>query len=133
MPNGEGVLERICRLEERLLSLEKKTETSIKTQEDAVAAALHASEKAMLKAEVSGEKRLDSVNEFRGQLKDQAATFIVRAEYEQAHRNLIDKTSDIFSRMDKLEGSNQGIGISWGVLLSIIGVIAIMIDILMRK
>lgn len=32
------------------------------------------------KANASMEKRLDGINEFRGQLKDQAGTFITRAE-----------------------------------------------------
>jgi hypothetical protein len=32
------------------------------------------------KANASMEKRLDAINEFRGQLKDQAGTFITRAE-----------------------------------------------------
>jgi predicted PurR-regulated permease PerM len=35
---------------------------------------------AVVKAELAAEKRLDSVNEFRGQLQDQAATFVTRTE-----------------------------------------------------
>lgn len=34
----------------------------------------------VVKANVAMEKRLDSINEFRGQLKDQSATFVTRAE-----------------------------------------------------
>jgi len=37
-------------------------------------------ERAVNKAEIAAEKRLDAVNEFRGQLKDQAATFVTRTE-----------------------------------------------------
>ena len=37
------------------------------------------------------EKRLDSMNEFREQLRDQAGTFITRSEYEIAHKSLSDK------------------------------------------
>ena len=37
------------------------------------------------------EKRLDSMNEFREQLRDQAGTFITRSEYEIANKSLSDK------------------------------------------
>ncbi len=51
-----------------------------KAQEQAIQAALASAEKAVNKAEQAAEKRFDAVNEFRGQLKDQAATFVTRTE-----------------------------------------------------
>jgi predicted lysophospholipase L1 biosynthesis ABC-type transport system permease subunit len=47
---------------------------------EAVQAALVAADRATSKAEESQEKRNEGMNEFRGQLKDQAGTFITRTE-----------------------------------------------------
>jgi hypothetical protein len=52
--------------------------------ERAVATALLAAEKATVKAENAADKRFDAVNEFRGQLADQANTFMPRSEAEAA-------------------------------------------------
>lgn len=48
---------------------------ALMAQEKAVSAALVAAEKAVIKAENASEKRFEAVNEFRGQLTDQALTF----------------------------------------------------------
>jgi hypothetical protein len=53
------------------------------SQERALQAAMASSEKAIIKAEAATEKRFDSVNEFRAQLKDQSLTFITRHEVDQ--------------------------------------------------
>ena len=55
-------------------------EQRFRAQEQAVAFALQAAEKAVTKAELAAEKRFESVNEFRNQLKDQTGTFITRNE-----------------------------------------------------
>jgi len=55
-------------------------EQRFKAQEQAVAFALQAAEKAVTKAELAAEKRFESVHEFRNQLKDQTGTFITRNE-----------------------------------------------------
>lgn len=55
-------------------------EQRFKAQEQAVAFALASAEKAVTKAELAAEKRFESVNEFRNQLKDQTGTFITRNE-----------------------------------------------------
>ena len=43
-------------------------------------------QKALEKAEMSMISRLEGMNEFREQLKDQNATFITRAEYDVNHK-----------------------------------------------
>jgi len=55
-------------------------EQRFKAQEQAVAFALASAEKAVTKAELAAEKRFESVNEFRNQLKDQTGTFLTRNE-----------------------------------------------------
>jgi membrane-bound ClpP family serine protease len=46
------------------------------------------------------EKRFDSVNEFRGQLADQASTFVTKVEYYTAHKSLEDKVITLNERRD---------------------------------
>jgi hypothetical protein len=67
-----------------------------------------AQEKAVLKAEASTEKRFESVNEFRNTLKDQQNTFLPRAEYEAAHKDLFNQIGQLSSRMDKKDGEKTG-------------------------
>jgi hypothetical protein len=57
-------------------------QAALASAERAVTAALDAAGKAVDKAETAAEKRFDSVNEFRQQLADQAATFMPRSESE---------------------------------------------------
>lgn len=59
---------------------ERASEANIKTQKDAVD-----------KASVASEKRFDSVNEFRNTLRDQQSLFLQRAEYNAAHKQLVDE------------------------------------------
>src|ERR1700738_4168097 len=55
---------------------EKAVVAALAAQEKATTAAFNAANAAVAKAEIANEKRLDGVNEFRGQLKDQAATLM---------------------------------------------------------
>jgi hypothetical protein len=76
--------ERDIRYEQRFKAMDEKTSL-----------ALTASEKAVAKAETATEKRFDSVNEFRGQLKDQAATLLQRNEAEVKFKGLEEKIESI--------------------------------------
>ena len=77
----------------------------------------------MDKAQASTEKRFESVNEFRAQLNDQAATFLPRSEYQVQHGAIVDKVDAenkrmleqmremelrLTSRLDLMTGSGQG-------------------------
>jgi hypothetical protein len=89
------------RYQQRFESQEANLVTAITAQEKAVSAALAAAEKAVGKAEVAAEKRFDAVNEFRGQLSDQAREFIPRKEAELQIDALI-------NRVGVLEKSTSG-------------------------
>ena len=65
--------------------------TALESAEKAVATAMIAAEKAVTKAETAAEKRFEAVNEFRGQLADQAAHFINRDEAEVRLASIVDK------------------------------------------
>jgi len=85
---------------------DKRYEQRFVAQQEATHAALIAAEKAVTKAETAAEKRLDSVNEFRGQLRDQAATFIPRSEVQIMINNLTTKINDLEAFQDKNIGSS---------------------------
>lgn len=65
--------------------------TAMAASEKAVNAAMAASEKAVAKAETAADKRFESVNEFRQQLGDQAASFATKEEMDVRMKSLADK------------------------------------------
>jgi hypothetical protein len=93
--------------------------TALTAAERLVQTAASATEKAIGKAELAGDKRFESVNEFRGQLRDQAATFLPRTEYLAGHSSLAEKIDaaggrvaerlgNVESRLDILAGESGG-------------------------
>lgn len=80
--------ERDRRLDQRMDAQETAVAAALAAAEKAVTAALVASEKAVDKAEVAQGKVNETQNEFRGALKDQAATLMPRAEAENIFREL---------------------------------------------
>lgn len=93
----------------------------------AVQAALTSQKDAVTKAETATNKRFESVNEFRGQLNDQAALFLPRTEYDARHTNLEDRVTDITNRLNRSEGSRDGVRLTTGTLVTIITVAVIVI------
>lgn len=96
-------------------------------------AALDASDKAITKAEISTDKRFESVNEFRAQLNDQAQRFMPRLEAEQRMGQNTEKISAleqrhgadmgvINSRLDLSAGRGAGLTNAWGYLVALVGV-----------
>ena len=83
--------------------------TALAAAERAVATALQSAEKAVSKAEVAQEKRLESVNEFRGQLSDQAATFVRRDEVDIRITSLNERVTELSSRIDLSQGEHVGV------------------------
>ena len=111
-------------LDAAFLAQQTAMKTAFDAADKAVAAALESAEKAVTKAEAAAEKRFESVNEFRQQLTDQAATFVSRTEYTVNHATLNDKfdaeakrTTErisaielrLTSRLDLSQGAGAGI------------------------
>lgn len=82
--------------------------TALAAAERAVATALQSAEKAVTKAEVAQEKRLESVNEFRGQLSDQASTFVRREDVDVRLNAITDRLSETNTRVTKIEEAKIG-------------------------
>lgn len=87
-----------------LTALKEYIERRFNDQAKAIDAALAAAEKAVTKAEVSTEKRFDSVNEFRQTLSDQAASFMTRIEFMAMHNSLQDKVNLVTKTQNYLIG-----------------------------
>ena len=64
------------------LAQQTAMQTALAAAERAVSTALLSAEKAVTKAEIAADKRFESVNEFRGQLADQVASFPTRNEVD---------------------------------------------------
>ena len=78
-------------LDAAFLAQQTAMRTALEVAEKAVQTALVSAEKAVAKAEVAAEKRFESVNEFRAQLTDQAATFPTRNEVDVRLNAIADK------------------------------------------
>jgi hypothetical protein len=83
---------------------EKAIAAAFAAQEKATAAALAAAKEAVAKAEVASDKRFESVNEFRGQLKDQASTFVLHSEYLSDHAAVVSRLDAVDSTEAKIIG-----------------------------
>lgn len=108
------------------------TQTALTAAENAVQTALISAEKAVTKAEAAADKRFESVNEFRAQLADQAATFISRTESDAKREALTEKLdsqakhvnefeAQVVSRLDLMQGKSTGVNASWGYLVGAVG------------
>jgi hypothetical protein len=89
------------RYQQRFDAQEKAVRDALAAAKEAVTAALTAADRAVIKAEDAATKRFDAVNEFRGQLADQAAGFMPRAEYTVQHRAMMEKLDDAIRRSDE--------------------------------
>jgi hypothetical protein len=108
--------------------------TGLAAQDKAVQIAMIASEKAVVKAEMAAEKRFEATNEFRGQLSDQAATFMPRNEAEQRFAQLAAAVAELKEATTGSRMRSVGVNASWammlgagGLLLTLIGVVVAVI------
>lgn len=108
--------EKIALLKEYFLALREDDQKAIK-------AASLATKEAILKAETASEKRFESVNEFRGQLADQTATLIPRAEADSRFNSLAEKVTDLTDRLNTMTGKSSGVTASWGYGVGAVGLV----------
>ena len=109
------------RYQQRFETQEANLITAITAQEKAVAAALQAAKEAVTKAEIAAEKRFDAVNEFRGQLSDQARTFMPRSESELQINALNEKIDNIQGLLGSLGGRSEGVHAAVGYVVGAVG------------
>lgn len=78
-------------IDQRFADNQKAVDTAMISQEKAVASALQAAKEAVIKSEISTEKRFDTVNEAMAKVSSQSADLLPRAEYIANHKALDDK------------------------------------------
>jgi hypothetical protein len=88
--------------------------------------ALTVSEKAILKAEVATDKRLESFNEFRAQVMDQAKNYLLRPEHDAN----VERFRDLVSRMDKSEGTSAGKIAFLGYLFGVMTLLSVVVNVI---
>jgi len=96
--------------------------------ERALTAALVASEKAIIKAEVATEKRFESVNEFRTTLSDQATNFVTRAEFAATTERDRERLTELTDRLNKSEGRGSGLQAGWVYLLGAVAALGTLVS-----
>lgn len=102
----ERILEETNRRnEERFRAQETAINAALLAQKTAIDAALAAADRAVTKAEVAAEKRFESQNEFRGQLKDQQVNFVMRAELSAIEKRFDEKIITLERQNDNLHKS----------------------------
>lgn len=117
-------------LDERYRTQTKATDAAFVAQQEAMKTAFIAADKAVQtallsakeavnKAEMANEKRFESVNEFRGQLNDQANTFMPRTEVAAIQIRNTERIQDLTDRMNLYTGSRNGAYAAIGVAVSI--------------
>lgn len=117
--------ERNSQYEQRFIGQEKAVAAALTAAKEAVAFALIAAKESVVKAEAAVEKRFDGVNEFRGQLSDQAATFLPRLEADVMFKAVSDKITALTdlananrSRLDIRDGGSKGISAVTAAVIS---------------
>lgn len=123
----ELINERDRQYQQRFEGQDNAVNAALIAAKEAVNAALAAAKEAVTKAEVANEKRLDNVNEFRGQLKDQAATLMPRAEADVHFKAIENEVARINAIVLTSRGRFEGAQWLWGIIGGLAGgIIAIL-------
>lgn len=102
---------------------EKAVAAALAAQEKATNAAFAAANSAVQKAEFANEKRLDSVNEFRAQLKDQASTLATRSEVNVQFRALTEKIDGAVVEITSIRARSEGALNLWVIIAGVVGLV----------
>ena len=112
-----------------LVAQDKATAAAFAAQGKATDAAFAAANEAVKTAQQANDKRLDSVNEFRGQLRDQAGTLATRAEVEVQFKSMGDKLNELSKGLTEMRARSEGAATLWtaaiAVLMLLIGAITV--------
>lgn len=115
---------------QRFIAQELAVKDALVGQEKAVTAALVAADRAVAKAETAAEKRFESVNEFRAQLKDQQIGLLSRAEADsefRAIREIVGAQAKEITTIREAQsvsfGKGAGLQAGWAIALAVLGAV----------
>jgi len=89
--------------------------------EATIKVAVNSAKEAVDKAEKASEKRLDGLNELRGAMTDQSATYITRETVSAMTSALSARLDLIKERQDRMEGRGSGLQQGWGYIVGAVG------------
>lgn len=119
----EAVYDALGREVKRIAELRQADQAGVDAAlvaaKEATATALTAAKEAVNKAEDNQRRVNEGQNEFRQQLKDQAATFLTRNEYSLAHQALEDKVEVVAKAIIANEGRKEGSSSTWTTIIAI--------------
>jgi hypothetical protein len=120
------------KLEENLRTMELVCDERMKAIGREVELRFQAMDKSVRIAADAMDRRLEGMNEFRGQLSDQANRFIPREEYCAAHERIVDDIRGLRESRAEIAGkaSMGSVLIAYG--LSAIGIIFAVIDLVKK-
>jgi hypothetical protein len=129
---NEALLEKITNLRTLMDERDRRYEERFKAMDEKTGLALTSSEKAVAKAETATEKRFDAVNEFRGQLKDQAATLMPRAEADAKFASMNKEIEELKKSANTAQGRSGGFNAAWGIAVSILLLAIAIVGLILR-
>jgi len=115
--------ERDRQYQQRFEGQEKAVNAALIAAKEAVNAALASSKEAVTKAETANEKRLDAVNEFRAQLKDQQLTLMPRTEADIRLKTLEAEVARLNTVIIGIISKGEGASWLWGLIVAGIGMV----------
>jgi hypothetical protein len=139
--------EKNLRDQQRFDAQEKALADALTAVEKGTQATFQAAKEATLKAEHAAEARYAAMNEFRGQLSDQASTFMPRAEavgqiaaltarmeaaaavIAERQERTNQEVDKLASHIDRSVGQRSGMDAGWAYLVGVIGVGATLITV----
>ena len=110
-------------MDQGFLASKEAVAAALSAQDKAVSAAFMAQEKASGKAEISQTRVNESLNEFRGAMKDQQSTLMPRAETELLIKEARTQIDSVKTQLVESEGRRHGLSVGWGYLVGTIGTI----------
>lgn len=113
--------------EQRFADLMQLNEQRFQAQEQAVSAALLATEKAGNKAEGATADHFESVNRFRETLTEQAKSFLTRAEFDQRSKAIDDQLNVAERQANRIEIAQSHMQ---GRIIAMAGVAAVILPIM---
>lgn len=84
---------------------------------------MDATDKAISKAELAIEKRLESVNEFRHQMGDMQLTLVRKAEVDIRFESFEKRIEVLVAAGNKLVGQEKGIGMAWSIMTVVLSLV----------
>jgi hypothetical protein len=124
-PIYDAMAREVNRIDQLRTADQTAVAAALSAAEKAVAAALIAAKEAVNKAEAAQSKTNENQNEFRAQLRDQAATFLTRNEYDLGHRALEEKITAQEKAQNLARGQLVGSSATWRTLLAVASAVAV--------